>query len=222
MKDSQEFYEGMGLKFLDPQNETEGIREYLKLEEEFVLRTFKGVDSVLDVGCGEGRYLRKLAPIVGKITGIDFAEQLVDLAKKSTANFSNVTTLLGRAEHLPTLVEETFTYALLAWNTIGNIPQELHQCIFDNLAKLVDEKIFISTFQCSPEVMDERLRYYAKTGFKVENIDGNQVILEGGLHCANAYPLSYFQELLESRGFSMKTYDFGFVGVMIEGTKTSI
>ena len=37
MKDSQEFYEGMGLKFLEPQNQTEGIREYMELEEEFIL-----------------------------------------------------------------------------------------------------------------------------------------------------------------------------------------
>ena len=219
MKDSQEFYEGIGLKFLDPQYQTERIREYMELEEKFILRTFKDVDTVLDVGCGEGRYLRKLAPIVGKITGIDFSEQLVALAKKSTSNLDNVTIILGSAEHLPTLVQETFTYGLLAWNTIGNIPQELHQCIFENLAKLVEEKIFISTYQCSPAVMDERLRYYAKTDFKVESIDGNQVILEGGLHCANAYPLSYFQDLLESIGFSLKTNDFGFVGVMIEGTK---
>ncbi|NEP31922.1 MULTISPECIES: class I SAM-dependent methyltransferase [unclassified Moorena] len=219
MKDSKDFYEGMGLKFLEPQNQTEGIREYMELEDDFILRTFKGVDSVLDVGCGEGRYVRKLAPIVGKITGIDFSEQLVALAKDSTSTFNNVTILAGRAEHLTTLVQETFTYGLLAWNTIGNIPQQLHQAIFDNLAKVVDKKVFISTFKSNQEVMDERLRYYDKTGFKVESIDGNQVILEGGLHHANAYPFSYFQELLESVGFSMETHDLGFVGVMIEGTK---
>ncbi|NEP51788.1 MAG: methyltransferase domain-containing protein [Moorea sp. SIO3C2] len=219
MKDSKEFYEGMGLKFLDPQNQTEGIREYMELEDDFILKTFEGVDSVLDVGCGEGRYVRKLAPMVGKITGIDFSEQLVALAKDSTSTFNNVTILNGRAEHLTTLVQETFTYGLLAWNTIGNIPQQLHQAIFDNLAKVVNKKVFISTFKCNQEVMDERLRYYDKTGFKVESIDGNQVILEGGLHHANSYPFSYFQELLESVGFSMKTHDLGFVGVMIEGTK---
>ncbi|NEQ84466.1 MAG: methyltransferase domain-containing protein [Moorea sp. SIO2I5] len=219
MKDSKEFYEGMGLKFLDPQNQTEGIREYMELEEDFILRTFEGVDSVLDVGCGEGRYIRKLAPLVGKITGIDFSEQLVALAKDSTSTFNNVTIIKGRAEQLTTLVQETFTYGLLAWNTIGNIPQQLHQAILDNLAKVVDKKVFISTFKCNQDVMDERLRYYAKTGFKVESIDGNQVILERGLHHANAYSFTYFQELLESAGFSMKTHDLGFVGVMIEGTK---
>ncbi|NEQ66013.1 MAG: class I SAM-dependent methyltransferase [Symploca sp. SIO1B1] len=217
MKDSQEFYEGIGLKFLDPQYQTAGIREYMELEEEFILKTFKDVATVLDVGCGEGRYLRKLVPTVGKITGIDFSEQLVTLAKQSTSTLNNVTVILGSAEHLTTLVQETFTYGLLAWNTIGNIPQELHRTIFDNLAQVIENKVFISTFQCSAAVMEERLRYYAKTGFKVDSIDGNQVILEGGLHHANAYPLSYFQELLESTGFSMKTHDLGFVGVMIEG-----
>lgn len=222
MKDSQEFYEGMGLKFLDPQNETAGIREYMELEEELIWKTFKGVDSLLDVGCGEGRYLRKLAPVVGKITGIDFSQQLIELAKKTTASLDNVEVILGRAEHLTTLVQETFTYALLAWDTIGNIPQELHQAIFDNLAQVVDKKVFISAYQYGQEVMDERLRYYDKTGFKVESINDNQVILEGGLHCANAYPLSYFKTLLESRGFAIKTYDLGFVGVIIEGTKTTI
>ncbi|NEO16500.1 MULTISPECIES: hypothetical protein [unclassified Moorena] len=59
MKDSKDFYEGIGLTLLDPQNETEGVREYQKLEEEFIKRTFEGVDSVLEVGCGEGRYLRR-------------------------------------------------------------------------------------------------------------------------------------------------------------------
>lgn len=220
MKDSQEFYEGIGLKFLDPQNETEGIREYMQLEEALVLNRFKGVDKVLDVGCGEGRYIRKLAPIVGKITGIDFAEQLIDLARKSTADFDNVEIIHGGAEHLTSLVQCTFSHALLAWNTIGNIPQALHETIFDNLAQVVEEKIFISTYQCGEEVMAERLRYYDKTGFKVDSISGNQAILEGGLHHAKAYPLSYFQDLLEKRGFTMETHELGFVGVMIEGTKT--
>ncbi|WP_424094585.1 class I SAM-dependent methyltransferase [Moorena producens] len=219
MKDSKDFYEGIGLTLLDPQNETEGVREYQKLEEEFIKKTFQGVDSVLEVGCGEGRYLRHLAPLVSKITGIDFAEQLVNIAKESTADFDNVKLILGRAEHLTTLVQETFTYALLGWNTIGNISQDVHKPVFDNLEKLVEEKIFISTYKCGQEVMDERLRFYAKTGLKVESINGNQVILEGGSHCPNAYPFSYFQELLESIGFSMKTHDLGWVGVMIEGIK---
>ncbi|MFB2977223.1 hypothetical protein [Microseira sp. BLCC-F43] len=43
--------------------------------------------------------------------------------------------------------------------------------------------------------------------------------MEDGEHTAYAYPINYFQDLIESNHFSMETYELGFCGVMIVVSK---
>ncbi|MEB3182132.1 MAG: class I SAM-dependent methyltransferase [Nostocaceae cyanobacterium] len=213
------YQQAKGLALIDHQNYPEGIKEYMALEEAFLLNNLQGAKSLLEVGCGDGRYLEMLASVVGEILGIDYSEYLVNLSRKRTNNFPNVKVIHGNAKDLPSLLSKTYKFATLAWNTIGNMPPEIHPDVFRGLSQWVEEKIFISTYQCSDAVMKERLKLYENCGYKVNSINGNQVIMEDGEHTAYAYPINYFQDLMESNHFSMETYEFGFCGVMIVGTK---
>ena len=167
-----------GLSLLNHQKYPEGIKEYMRLEEAFLTSNLRDAKSVLEIGCGDGRYLEKLAPLVGEILGIDYAEYLVNVLRNRTKNLHNVNVIQGNAKDLPSLLSKTYQFATLAWNTIGNMPQEIHPSVFSGLSQYVDEKIFISTYQCSDFVMQERLNLYKNCGYKVDSINGNKVIME--------------------------------------------
>lgn len=208
-----------GLSILDHKNYPQPIQEYLKLEESFLLNHLQGAKSLVEIGCGDGRYLEILAPVVEEILGIDYSEHLVNISKNRTRHLPNVDVLTGNAKDLQAVLSKTYQFATLVWNTIGNMPPEIHASVFKELSQWVEEKIFISTYQCGDAVMQERLKIYENCGYKVNSIEGNKVIMEDGEHTAYAHPLSYFQDLMDSNNFTMETYELGFCGVMIVGTK---
>lgn len=67
---------------------------------DFLLPYLKG-RSVLDLGCGTGKYLRLLAPHVRAITGLDAAQAQLAIARRNTANSGNVTLVHGDALTAP-------------------------------------------------------------------------------------------------------------------------
>jgi SAM-dependent methyltransferase len=58
------------------------VLEHLSLEE---------TDIVLDAGCGNGYFCRKLSPLVSSIIGMDFSEKLLAIAKEKSIGFENIT-----------------------------------------------------------------------------------------------------------------------------------
>lgn len=44
---------------------------------------------VLDLGCGTGRFARRLAPVAGKITAVDFSPKMLEKARESLQGFGN-------------------------------------------------------------------------------------------------------------------------------------
>ncbi len=67
---------------------------------------------VLDVGCGSGWGSRLMAAIAfnGHVVGIDISDEMVDLARKSSLQFPNVSYKVASAESLPFRNDE-FTHA---------------------------------------------------------------------------------------------------------------
>lgn len=54
-------------------------------------------DVVLDAGCGSGRNISILSPLVGTVIGVDYSEQMIERAKERVAaeKLSNVTVIQG-------------------------------------------------------------------------------------------------------------------------------
>jgi 2-polyprenyl-3-methyl-5-hydroxy-6-metoxy-1,4-benzoquinol methylase len=69
---------------------------YHKIESDIVLGWTTGVDGavVLDLGCGAGRFSRELAKRGATVTGIDFSQKSVEIARKLT-NEPNVDYRVG-------------------------------------------------------------------------------------------------------------------------------
>ncbi len=58
------------------------VRDYLEAEVRFILRGVGPAESVLELGCGYGRVLRRLLPAARVVTGIDTSRASLDMARK--------------------------------------------------------------------------------------------------------------------------------------------
>lgn len=66
------------------------VKQYLEAEIEFVLKKIGSADLVLELGCGYGRVLQKLAEKAKIIFGIDTSRASLSLAQKIIGNIPSV------------------------------------------------------------------------------------------------------------------------------------
>lgn len=68
-----------------------------------------GARSVLDVGCGSGRYLAALAAAgATRLVGIDVSDAMIELARKETDGLHGADVELVRSDFMPWQTKETF------------------------------------------------------------------------------------------------------------------
>lgn len=60
------------------------FRHYSERERILSKVKFNKEDSILDLGCGSGRWERSLSPYVKEIVGVDFSEELLDIAEHNS------------------------------------------------------------------------------------------------------------------------------------------
>ncbi len=90
---------------------------------------------VLDVGCGSGWATRLLAShaINGQVTGIDISDEMIRLARESSAAFPNADFEVASAEQLP-FTDSEFTHAfsmesLYYYENISEAVTEIHRVL---------------------------------------------------------------------------------------------
>ena len=69
------------------------------------------ISSILDIGCGPGRYVASLADAGVRVTGIDLADGMIDVAREVVGAREGVELLLG--DYLETAFDSTFDAACL-------------------------------------------------------------------------------------------------------------
>lgn len=92
---------------------------------------------VLDVGCGSGWATRLMAEnaSAGRVVGIDIADEMIQLARDSSASFPNVEFKVASAEALP-FRDDEFTHAfsmesLYYYSNLQAALKEIHRVIAD-------------------------------------------------------------------------------------------
>jgi SAM-dependent methyltransferase len=69
------------------------------------------IGSIVDIGCGPGRYVASFAEVGVRVTGIDLADGMIDLAREVVGGRDGVELLVG--DYLVTEFEESFDAACL-------------------------------------------------------------------------------------------------------------
>ncbi len=77
------------------------IRQYLDAEIRFAAEQLRGSGRTLELGCGYGRVLREIAPVVPRLVGCDISEDSLLLARKFTPRRSHVDLVRANAGRLP-------------------------------------------------------------------------------------------------------------------------
>lgn len=76
------------------------VKQYLEAEIKYVLEEIKGMDEIVELGCGYGRVMKFLSSHVGTMVGIDTSRKTLEFGVKYLSPFSNCYFLLMDASRL--------------------------------------------------------------------------------------------------------------------------
>jgi len=74
---------------LDASKYPEGYKKFIEKEKEIAINFVRDSDSVLDIGCGNGRLIPIIAPLVTRYVGIDIDDEYI----KTATNFQKDITM---------------------------------------------------------------------------------------------------------------------------------
>lgn len=88
MKQLKEIYDGWSVDYDKNYKENPAAMA----EKPYILKLLKPnkKDKVLDIGCGTGIWMNKLAPDVKSVLGVDVSKGMLEIAKQKTAKHKNV------------------------------------------------------------------------------------------------------------------------------------
>ena len=105
--------------------------EDVRLLEELVTRLSKGA-KVLDAGCGAGIPISQLLSEKFDVTGVDFSEAQIELAKKNVPNASFICEDMTKLD----FPANTFD-GIASYYAIIHIPREEHQSLLANFHRML-------------------------------------------------------------------------------------
>ena len=97
--------------------------------------------TVLDAGCGEGYLSRFLAKSGASVTGVDYSERMIQLAKNKTSEAFKITFKYGNCEDLNFLEDKSFD--LIVSNMVIQDLSNYESAISEMYRLLVDSGTFI-------------------------------------------------------------------------------
>lgn len=118
--DVRAFFDDLAADPVDRHGPAGALRTY-RLEVLDRYAQFASSDVVLDLGCGDGRHLRDLAPRIDRGIGIDLSPRMIDVARRRAAHPS-LTFRVGDAERLESIPTSTIDKVMC----VGMLEHVLH------------------------------------------------------------------------------------------------
>ncbi len=114
-----------------------------------MMRMIEQGSRVVDVGCGTGRFVLKIADRVKKVIGVDLSAKNINFANylKSNSNNNKINFIHTNAMYLGKVLEEKFDYATISY-VIHEIDISLRVPLLNELRKIADN-IIIADFAIS-------------------------------------------------------------------------
>ena len=182
----------------------ERIKQYLSAEINFVLNHIKKTDIILELGCGYGRVLKRLAPNAAKVFGIDTSKASLNFAREYLTGLNNIELLKMNVKALE-FPPQTFDVVLAIQNGISAFKVAPEIVIQESLRVTKHKgKVLLSSY--SEKIWEARLEWFlqqAKAGLLGE-IDlektGNGVIIGKDGFRATTFSREDFQQLVTKLG----------------------
>lgn len=168
------------------------IDQYLEEEINKVKKDLKAEDKLLEVGCGYGRILKKLAGSAGSVKGIDISKDSINFAKDYLKDCKNVE--LEVADFHTMKNDEKFDVIILLQNALSAIKGDPKETIAKSLSMLKDSgKLYISTY--SKNFWDQRIEWFEEQADKklLGQIDYDKT-KDGVIICKDGFKAITFTE----------------------------
>jgi 2-polyprenyl-6-hydroxyphenyl methylase/3-demethylubiquinone-9 3-methyltransferase len=135
------------------------IKQYLEAEIQYVLNNhINPSDTVLEIGCGYGRVLTRLAGKAKKVYGIDTSQSSLELAGEFLSEYSNVELYEMNAKSLK-FNDQMFDVVIAIQNGISVFQVDQHVLIRECLRVTKDGgRILLSSY--SEKIWDSRLDWF--------------------------------------------------------------
>jgi len=108
-EDIRKFFDAAAQDYKEEHGDAQRLLEYrLRLIRKF--SQIQQHEVLLDVGCGTGQHLFRLAPSIEKGIGIDFSGKMIEIARdlqKKQASATNLVFRIDDAQNLQTVADET-------------------------------------------------------------------------------------------------------------------
>jgi 2-polyprenyl-6-hydroxyphenyl methylase/3-demethylubiquinone-9 3-methyltransferase len=177
------------------------IRQYLEAEIQFVLDAINPTSIVLELGCGYGRVLVRLASKAHEVYGIDISGENIDFAREFTTTFDNVHLYEMDAEEL-TFQNNLFDVVVAIQNAVSAFKITPERLVIESLrVTKPGGKVILSSY--SDKIWEARLEWFVKQAEEglLGEIDWEKtkdgiIICKDGFK-ATTYSSSDFQELIE-------------------------
>jgi SAM-dependent methyltransferase len=83
----------------------------------------------IDLGCGSGRWAKKVAPLVGRVICVDASSQALAVARNNLASFGNVEFLEASVSEVPLPAESAdFVFSLGVLNHVPDTRDAMREC----------------------------------------------------------------------------------------------
>ncbi|NHJ41414.1 MAG: class I SAM-dependent methyltransferase [Asgard group archaeon] len=177
------------------------IKQYLEAEIQFVLDQIKQSDIVLELGCGYGRVLARLADKAEVVYGIDISKESIDFAIEFLSDFPNIHLYQMDAEEL-TFQNKSFDVVIAIQNAVSAFKISPERLIIESLRVTKPSgKVILSSY--SEKIWEARLEWFVKQAEEslLGEIDWEKT-KEGTIICKDGFKATTFTkedflELLE-------------------------
>ena len=170
------------------------VQQYLESETDYVLEHVNNSDTVLELGCGYGRVLKKLIPNSSGVIGIDTSRVSLELAIEYTKNNSRCQLFQASAEVLP-FPDNSIDKLVCIQNGISTFKVDPQELILESVrvTKAGGLCLFSSY---SPKFWEHRLNWFkmqADEGL-IGEIDWDQT-KDGVIFCKDGFKATTFKEV---------------------------
>ena len=157
-------------------------------------------NSVLDIGCGDGKNIETILQTTSHVSGVDNDLIAIEDAKKRLKNYPDVELFCADALNLP-FKDEAFD-TVTFFEIIGNLGDNKFSALKEAYRVLKsDGFIILSTY--SEHAFDERMKMYAQIEVPIEKIEGTKVYFDKsvGAYESEQFSLEELKKLGEDAGF---------------------
>lgn len=229
MNDRSNFYDsGGGDRLIDPSRYPDEIVDYLSAEVNLLSSTSSHFDTLIEVGCMEGRYLDWAVAEKKNYLGIDVVEKYIRNGQKRLLSAGldqkQYRIEVGDAISIHRFPHEnkwlrgkSRIFAIFPFNSFGNMHNP--DAVLDSLSK-AQYPFLICSYSTDNFANQVRLRYYkncgyeqikllaSETGIRFTSVDGLNTV---------AYHPSYLKQLARKNGIVLTATSFSSIGMAYRG-----